>query len=190
MLEEHGIYIWSALTALRLHAPFSQWVRGWQRSPGERGSHSLTRPLLRLPDSDVHGYLSGQETDLCSDWLSRWLLGRSAGQRYQRYLATPFPRPAESPWKQRRRHRPAGLNSILFCCWPDLDKLPIMLRDFFLAFCTGHVKFSGVICICICYLIWADGGLTLSLILLHHNVGTCGGCEVTVLLRSVILDGH
>lgn len=62
-----------------------------------------------------------------------------------------------------------------------------MLRDLFDSW-AGHVKFSSVICIRLCYLIGADGGLTLPFILLHHLVGTCGGCKVTSLLMSVTLE--
>lgn len=65
--------------------------------------------------------------------------------------------------------------------------LPVTLRDVFDSW-AGHAKFSSVICVRLCYLIGADGGLTLPLILLHHRVGTCGGCKVTVLLLSLTLE--
>lgn len=94
MLRMRVIYISSNLTALRPHAPFSWLARGCSGSLADRedpgrvggGSHSPTRLLLLLPDSDIRGdhrsVRSGTRSALRCLHLSsipRWLRGRPAG---------------------------------------------------------------------------------------------------------------
>lgn len=148
-------YIWSDFTASQSHAPFIPWFRACSgglaccaltEKPSRR-SHSRCPVILNT----MTRFLTQTFMEIADHRCFFCKLGQKLGRDAS----------LKTTWcKHIFVSLLAGLSSGRPSCWGTF---------LVFNFCMGHKKFSGIMCIHVCYLIGADSVLTLWFILLHHQ---------------------